>query len=94
MAGTDARVNPRPFEVDFRRPSTHHVTFGNGPHVCPGAHLASTEDRITIEEWLARIPEFEVAPNAEIHFRGGLVGVVDALPLVWDVATTRARATT
>ena len=93
LAGTDARLNPQPLKVDFHRPSADHVTFGNGPHLCPGAHLARTEVRITIEEWLARIPEFEVAPNAEIHFRGGLVGVVDALPLVWDAVTTRWRAT-
>ncbi|MGH8597389.1 MAG: cytochrome P450 [Gammaproteobacteria bacterium] len=90
LAGTDARLNAEPLNVDFRRPSAAHVTFGNGPHVCPGALLARTEIRITLEEWLARIPEFAVAPAAEIRFRGGLVGVVDALPLVWDVATTRA----
>ncbi len=31
-----------------------------------------------------------LAPAAEIRFRGG---VVDGLPLVWDVATTRAQVT-
>ena len=70
------------------------MTFGNGPHLCPGANLARTEVRITIEEWLARIPEFTVAPDAEIRFRGGLVGVIDALPLVWDVASTWERDST
>ena len=85
LAGTDGRVNERPLEVDFRRGAAQHVTFGNGPHICPGALLARTEMRITLEEWLARIPQFEVAPTAEIRFRGGLVGVVDALPLVWPV---------
>ena len=94
LAGTDPRVNPAPLTVDFHRSSADHVTFGNGPHLCPGANLARTEVRITIEEWLARIPEFTVAPDAEIHFRGGLVGVIDALPLVWEVASTWEREST
>ena len=84
LAGTDGRQNARPLEVDFGRSASQHVTFGNGPHVCPGALLARTEMRITLEQWLARIPDFEVAPAAELRFRGGLVGVVDALPLVWN----------
>ena len=90
LVGTDERLNPDALTVNFRRESTTHATFGNGPHLCPGARLARTEIRITIEEWLARIPEFTLAPTAEIRFRGGLVGVVDGLPLVWDIATTRA----
>jgi camphor 5-monooxygenase len=90
LVGTDERINRDALKVDFRRESNEHATFGNGPHLCPGAHLARTEIRITIEEWLARIPEFAIAPGAEIRFRGGLVGVVDGLPLVWDVASTRA----
>lgn len=89
LAGTDGRVNELPLEVNFQRSASQHVTFGNGPHVCPGALLARTEMRITLEQWLARIPEFEVAPNAEIRFRGGLVGVVDALPLLWQQTRTQ-----
>lgn len=89
LAGTDERLNSDALTVNFRRSSAEHATFGNGPHLCPGAHLARTEIRITLEEWLARIPEFGIAPDAEIHFRGGLVGVVDGLPLVWDTATTQ-----
>lgn len=84
LSGTDERLNPRPLEVDFHRTSSEHVTFGKGAHFCPGAHLARTEIRITLEEWLTRIPAFSVAPEAVISFRGGLVGVVNALPLVWD----------
>jgi camphor 5-monooxygenase len=88
LAGTDGRVNSQPLEVDFQRRAATHVSFGNGPHICPGALLARTEMRITLEEWLARIPDFAVAPAAEIRFRGGLVGVVDALPLVWQQGKT------
>jgi hypothetical protein len=41
--------------------------------------------RITLEEWLKRIPDFALAPDAQITFRSGIVGTVDRLPLVWPV---------
>lgn len=85
LVGTDSRMNDRPLEVNFRRPDAQHATFGNGRHLCPGMHLARLELRVTFEEWFARIPEFTLAPGAKISFHSGIVGVVDALPLVWKV---------
>ncbi len=90
LVGMDERLNPHALDVDFHRKEPQHATFGNGRHVCAGAHLARLEMRVTIEEWLARIPEFELAPGAELRFHSGIVGVIESLPLVWDVATTRA----
>lgn len=83
LHGLDARVHAEPERVDFHRPSAEHSTFGNGNHKCPGAHLARTEVKITIEEWLRRIPAFAVRPGAEVRFSGGIVGCVQSLPLVW-----------
>jgi cytochrome P450 len=83
LVGTDRGLNDRPLEVDFHRQGAQHATFGHGRHMCPGAHLARLELRVTIEEWLKRIPDFAVAPGAELRFRGGIVGVVESLPLVW-----------
>ncbi len=40
-----------------------HWGFGGGPHRCLGAHLARMELRLVVSEWLARIPEFELAPG-------------------------------
>jgi len=85
LVGNDERLNPDPMTVDFRRKGGHHASFGMGHHICPGAHLARMEMRITLTEWLARIPHFEVAPGAKITMRGGIVGSMDALPLVWPV---------
>jgi camphor 5-monooxygenase len=92
LSGTDERMNEDPLKVDFHRKSMEHTTFGNGHHKCPGAHLARTEIRVTLEEWLQRIPEFSVAPGTVLKFGGGIVGTVNGLPLVWDVATTKAVA--
>jgi camphor 5-monooxygenase len=83
LVGTDSQLNERPLEVDFHRQGAQHATFGHGRHMCPGAHLARLEMRVTIEEWLQRIPDFALAPGAELRFRGGIVGVVESLPLVW-----------
>jgi cytochrome P450 len=85
LVGTDSRMNERPLEVNFQRQGAQHATFGNGRHLCPGSHLARLELRVTLEEWFSRIPEFTLAPGAKITFHSGIVGVVDALPLVWNV---------
>lgn len=87
LVGMDERLNSRSLEVDFQRASPQHATFGQGRHVCAGAHLARLEIKVTIEEWLRRIPEFSVAPGAELRFHSGIVGVIESLPLVWNVAT-------
>ncbi|WP_324741678.1 cytochrome P450 [Tsuneonella sp. CC-YZS046] len=83
LVGNDERLNPDPMNVDFRRKRGHHATFGMGQHICPGAHLARVEMRITLAEWLARIPHFDVAPDTDIVMRGGIVGSMDSLPLIW-----------
>ncbi|KUI01623.1 cytochrome P450 [Mycobacterium sp. IS-3022] len=40
-----------------------HWGFGGGPHRCLGSHLARMELKLVVTEWLARIPEFDVAPG-------------------------------
>ncbi|WP_156673403.1 cytochrome P450, partial [Mycobacterium sp. E3251] len=40
---------------DIHRPNARsHVAFGRGPHACPGAPLARTEARVSIERMLGR----------------------------------------
>ena len=90
LHGLDPTENAEPFNVDFGRPRIRHSTFGNGSHTCPGAHLARTELRIMLREWLARIPDFHVAPGHRTEFTGGIVGSVKSLRLAWDVASTQS----
>jgi len=89
LHGLDSRENPDPMTVDFKRRSVNHSIFGGGIHTCAGAHLAKTEIRVMLEEWLTRIPDFRVADASEIQFVGGIVASVKPFSLVWDVATTR-----
>lgn len=83
LVGMDERVNGCPFAVDIERKSVRHATFGRGLHFCPGAHLARAELKITLQEWLARIPEFGLAPDAGLRFRSGIVGTVKGISLIW-----------
>lgn len=84
MHGLDERRWNHPFEVDFERKDLHlHATFGNGPHKCPGAHLARAETRVFLEEWLKRIPDFEITPGDTAHTKGGNMNTVHYLPLSW-----------
>ncbi|MEZ5749091.1 MAG: cytochrome P450 [Caenibius sp.] len=85
LGGTDDQMNKCPMQVDFNRKDTSHVTFGDGPHICAGQHFARQEARVTIEEWLKRIPEFEIAPGSKIQHKSGIVCTVEDLPLVWKV---------
>ena len=79
----DESVYERPLEVDWNRRIDRVLTFGNGPHRCPGAVLGRNELVIGLQEWLRRIPDFEVAPGARIPVAGGTVAKILDLPLVW-----------
>ena len=69
---TTAAVNrdPRKFDdpAEFRlgRPAMRdHLSFGRGPHACPGAQLARNETRITLERLLARFGDISL--DADFH---------------------------
>jgi cytochrome P450 len=79
----DESVYPDPLVVDWDRPVLATCTFGSGPHRCPGAPLGQREVLIALEEWLARIPEFEVDETQPFKVNGGVVATLDRLTLRW-----------
>lgn len=83
LFGLDDRENACPMHVDFARKDISHITFGHGVHHCAGAHLARLEVQTTLREWLLRIPEFEIAAEADIGYQAGIVGAMTTLPLTW-----------
>jgi cytochrome P450 len=48
--------------------------------------LARTELQIFLEEWLTRIPDYDIKPGVELKSRTRVTSVMPSLPLVWDVA--------
>lgn len=83
LHGLDERKFPDPLKVDFNRPTPIHSTFGNGPHRCPGSNLGRTELRVFLQEWLPRIPDFQMAPGGKVGMRSGVNGTIYQLPLSW-----------
>lgn len=83
LAGMDNAFTPNAVDVEFGRKQGNSLTFGRGAHTCPGKNLARVELRIAIEEWLKRIPDFDVAENSQVSFSSGIVGVVNELNLRW-----------
>lgn len=84
LYGLDETLVEDPFTVDFSRRSCPHAAFGNGPHVCVGQHLARRELRVLLEEWLPRIPDFQIRPGTTPEIRSGMVSGPVSLELSWD----------
>jgi cytochrome P450 len=84
LAANDPEMFPEPQVVDLAR-KPRHVSFGYGPHLCIGMHLAKREMRIAMEEALVILPPFSIAPGAEVVSFCSLapIGPV-SLPLVWS----------
>lgn len=80
----DPTVYPDPLGVDWTRPVLTTCTFGHGTHRCVGAPLGQREVTIALEEWLRRIPDFRVPEGDLVGVRGGVVAVLDRLPLAWE----------
>lgn len=83
LHGLDERRFPDPLRVDIRRDVRRHAAFGDGPHRCPGSFLARLELRIFLEEWLPRVPNFEITAGAQPHTSSGPVNGMLSLPLTW-----------
>lgn len=79
----DPSIYERPLDVDWHRPVHKILTFGAGPHRCPGALLGRNELVIGLQEWLKKIPDFGVEAGAQVSVCGGTVSKITRLPLVW-----------
>jgi cytochrome P450 len=84
MAGRDPIEYSEPRDIRFDR-SPRHLTFGYGPHLCLGMHLARREIRISIETMFEMLPPFRIAPGAQIVSDIAAMIQPRSLPLVWDL---------
>lgn len=62
-----------------------HWGFGGGPHRCLGSHLARLELEVVVNEWIVRVPEFELEPGftPRIEFPANTYSLT-SLPLRWE----------
>jgi len=86
-ANRDAEEFHEPDRCILDRQSNRHLGFGAGVHRCLGSNLARLEFRIGIEQVLTRMPDYELAPDAEAHFHGNSVTRgFRSLPVVFEPA--------
>jgi cytochrome P450 len=65
-ANRDDREFENPDVFDMERRPPRFLAFGCGPHLCLGMHVARLEARVGLEEFFARVRDFEVdLPRAE-----------------------------
>ena len=72
-----------PDKVIIDREENPHIAFGVGIHRCAGSNLARMEMRVSIEEWLKRIPDFHLEKPDEVTWAGGQVRGPRSMPVVW-----------
>jgi cytochrome P450 len=65
----EAQHGPDADRFDITRPTPiRHITFGHGPHICPGAALARLEARIALPALFGRFPDLRLAvPDEELR---------------------------
>lgn len=71
-AGRDPRQYACPERLDLDRPDTTHVSFGFGPHFCPGAQLGRMEVAVALGKLITRFPNLALAGGQDaLSYRPG-----------------------
>ena len=63
-ANRDPTRYPDPDRFDPTRRNIAHLTFGGGPHLCLGMHLARMEGTVAVNALLDRLPDLRLDPSA------------------------------
>jgi cytochrome P450 len=87
-ANRDPEAYKEPEAFDIFRDPKQHVSFGTGPHMCLGMHLARMETRVALNALFDRLPNLrldeEVASRRDPHIHGMVFRSPTVLPVVWD----------
>jgi cytochrome P450 family 142 subfamily A polypeptide 1 len=90
-ANRDERAFDRPERFDITRHPNDHVAFGFGAHFCLGNRLARMELNVMFDRLLDRLPDLELASDAEPPKRAAnFVSGYETMPVTF---TPTARST-
>ncbi|HEV8296433.1 MAG TPA: cytochrome P450, partial [Acidimicrobiales bacterium] len=84
-ANLDEREFADPERFDIRRRASRHLAFGYGLHFCLGAALARLEARVAFDEFLGRIPDYELSATPE-HIVSSTFHGFETLPIAFPAA--------
>jgi cytochrome P450 len=68
-------------EFRWDRPISRWVNFGHGQHFCVGYHLALLEGSILVEEFMRRVPDFEVIKERAVRLPSNFQWGYNELPI-------------
>ncbi|SED51944.1 Cytochrome P450 [Streptomyces sp. 2224.1] len=79
-ANFDERAFATPHLLDLSRSPNPHVSFGDGPHICLGAHLARLQLRVLYEETARLVPSLALAERPR-RLVSNFINGLKSLPL-------------
>ncbi|MFE0512754.1 cytochrome P450 [Streptomyces sp. NPDC058964] len=80
-ANRDERVFTGPDRLDLARTPNPHVSFGDGPHVCLGAHFARLQLRLLYEEALRALPAPQLLAGPAGRLVSNFINGLKTLPV-------------
>jgi len=80
------RLSPFPFPDTSiaDRSRDKHLALGVGIHRCLGAHILRVESQVVIEEFLKRIPDFELDHEKKAVWVSAQVSGMRRVPIVFE----------
>jgi cytochrome P450 len=82
-ANYDERAFPSPYTFDISREPNDHLAFGQGPHLCLGAHFARLQMRCFFTELLAAAPRIEL-DGEPVRLTSNFINGITHLPVRWS----------
>jgi cytochrome P450 len=83
LENRDPREFEYPDEFIPERSPNRHFALGLGIHRCLGMHILRIEAQVALEEFLKRIPEWELDPERKPKWYAGQVSGFEAVPIVF-----------
>jgi cytochrome P450 len=79
----DPETTDDPTSLNIHRKGVVHSAFGMGPHRCLGSHLARLELKVTLEEFLRRVPDFHITEGTSAKTETGQLRTTTALEITF-----------
>ncbi|HEV2733981.1 MAG TPA: cytochrome P450 [Longimicrobiaceae bacterium] len=79
-ANRDEEVFADPDEFDVGRTPNRHLSFGYGPHYCPGGRLGSLVVRVFLEEFIQQAPSLQM-DGPVVHTRSAWMNRIWRMPV-------------